>query len=178
MNRIRRLLKELRLFVRPILASVLLSTLWYHYLFLPGISYIDADESIFTDAIIPGIIAFHAIVAGFVLNKVWTEYTLVQRCLKTGDKRAFQAIKDDRIPLSVHFLLGSFACLIQGLVSVLHYETAMSGFAATFSISFVLVIYWEVAINLDNPRKAVWYTDRIPEDWFEGCAPDTTEGML
>lgn len=159
-------LMQVRLFVRPLIASVMLSALWYFCFFRYGICFRDADESGFTDAVIPILAAFHAIVAGFALNKVWTEYIIVQRCIKMQDKDGFLAIRDDRIPMPVHFLLGSIAFLIQGLVSMLHYEEVVAGIASTFAVSFVLVMYWEVAINLDNPRKAVWYVNKIPEDWF------------
>ncbi|MES2931294.1 MAG: hypothetical protein V4682_01175 [Patescibacteria group bacterium] len=56
--------------------------------------------------------------------------------------------------------------MIQSLVTLLSYEGVGAGIASTFSVSFVLLMYWEVAINLDNPRKAVWYIDEIPEEWF------------
>ncbi len=82
MDRKSRLLKQLRLFVRPIVASALLSAVWYFCFFRYGISFLDADESGFTDAVIPLLGTFHAIGAGFVLNKVWTEYIIVQRCIK------------------------------------------------------------------------------------------------
>lgn len=159
--------KQLTLFIRPFIASTVLAVFWYVCFFETGIGFEDADESVFTDAIIPVLATFHAIVAGFALNKVWSEYTIVQRCLKTNDREAFIAIRDDRIPMPIHFLLGSIAFLIQVLVMLQNYEGPDAGMAATFAISFVLVLYWEVATNLDDPKTGVWYVDRIPTQWFE-----------
>lgn len=158
---------KLRLFIRPVIASSVLSLIWYYGLFQNDVSFLDADESGFTDAIIPILAAFHAIVAGFVLNKVWSEYSAVQRCIRISDKESFLSMRDDRIPIPIHFLLGSLAFMIQGLVMSLHYEGVWAGALSTFCISFVLVMYFEVATNLDNPKKGVWYVGRIPQDWLE-----------
>jgi hypothetical protein len=163
---------NLRLFVRPLIASVFISCMWYVLLFRNDIHFSEGDGSAFTDAVIPVIAAFHAILAGFVVNKVWNEYTRICVCCKKMDRDGFKEIVGNRIPVAIHMLLGSMAIIIELLVMLLNYERADAGCAMTFSVAFVLILYWEVAINLDDPRKGVWYVQRIPPQWLE---PDESE---
>lgn len=159
---------HLFMFVRPVAVSLVLSIgVWYWIFYRLGVSFFESDESTFTDAIVPTLAMFHAIVAGHVLIKVWDEYKVVRRCVKKGDKKTFMECRDDRIPLAIHMLLASLSVIIMVLVMLLHYDGPGAGIASTSSVAFVLTLYWEVATNLDNPFKGVWYRDQIPKDWFK-----------
>jgi hypothetical protein len=160
--------QHVRMIVVPAVVSLSLAIgLWYGIFFRLGLGLLESDESVFTDAIIPTLAMFHAIVAGGVLNKVWEEYKIVRHCVKTKDKDTFMKCRDDRIPLAIHLLLGSLSLIIMALVMMLHYDSAGAGIASTFSVAFVLTLYWEVATNLDNPFKGAWYVNQIPKEWFD-----------
>ena len=157
----------LPLLVKPTLMSIGICLLWYYVFYRYNISVLEADESAFTDSLIPTLAVFHAIVASVVLSKVWNEYTFVKRCIRKDDVEAFRDCLHERIPRAIHLLLLVWSVLIQAATLVLHWQSPGAGIFANFCIAFTLVLYWEVATNLDNPHKAVWYTNQIPKEWLE-----------
>lgn len=162
------LLVCLWLFVRPIIAGLINGPiLWYLVFYRFNISIVEADESAFTDTGIPVLAMFHAIIAGHVLVKVWDEHKLVRRCIREDDRDSFVQCMDDRIPKVIHMLLGSLSVIIISLTLLVHFEGPLAGIALNFSVAFVLGLYWEVATNLDNPSKGVWYVGRIPKEWLD-----------
>ena len=160
------LLVYLQLFIRPTIVALLVAIVWYFIFRRFGFSIPEADESAFTDAGIPVIAMFHAIVAGGVLVKVWEEHKAVLRCIKKEDRNAFLDCVQSRIPMVIHLLLGSMSIIIIFLTMMIHFEGALGGIAMNSSVAFVLALYWEVATNLDDPVKGVWYVGKIPKDWL------------
>lgn len=164
----KRILVYLPLLLRPTLIGILIGpVLWYLIFFRFGFHFLEEDESAFTDSFIPILAMFHAIVAGHVLAKVWDEYKTIRHCVESKDKDKFTQCKTDRIPVVIHMLLGSMSVAIQGMAMMLHFKEAFAGIIANFALAFVLALYWEVATNLDNPWKGVWYVNQIPKDWLD-----------
>ena len=156
----------LKLLIRPICVGSLMSCAWYYFFFLTGLSFLEADESAFTDVIIGLLGMFHAIIAGGILNKVWGEAQKARHCIRVGDRETFVECKDDRIPGVIHLLLGSMSLIIQAHVMMIHFVGAFGGIASSFSMAFVLTLYWEVATSLDDPLSDVWDMGEIPPDWL------------
>jgi len=159
------LVLHLKLFVRPLLGSTFIGIIWYSLFYKFHLHIIEADEPAFTDFGIPVLAMFHAIVAGGVLVKVWEEHKIVQRCIRDKDRDTFRRFMNDRIPVAIHMLLGCMSVIIQFLTMIIHFEGVFAGVAINTSIAFVLGLYWEVATNLDDPSKGVWYSE-IPREWF------------
>ena len=157
---------HLKLFIKPILLGILAGLVWHRF-FHGRLHFLEGDESALTDSVIPTIAMFHAIVAGHVLAKVWDEYKTVRHCLRSQDKDTFLQCKDDRIPMAIHMLLGSMSFVIQALIMMVHYDGVLAGVVSSSSLAFVLMLYWEVATNLDDPFKGVWYVGQIPSDWLK-----------
>ncbi|HEY0010452.1 MAG TPA: hypothetical protein VGB97_00890 [Candidatus Paceibacterota bacterium] len=162
------ILPHLWLLVKPCIASALLGLTWYFVFFKNGIHFAKGDMSVFTDAGIPVLAAFHTFMAAFVVSKVWKEHTEITMFCRSKDYEGFRRIIDNRIPMTIHLLLGTLALIIQLLVMLLDYERADAGIALTCSVSFVLVLYWQVATNLDDPSAGVWYVKHIPPSWLNG----------
>jgi hypothetical protein len=49
---------------------------------------------------------------------------------------------------------------------LVEYHNPWSGIASVGSLSFFLVLYWEVATTLDDPVNAPWFIGKIPEEWL------------
>ncbi len=156
---------QLSFFVRPFICGVIASAIWYHLFYQFDVHIVKDDEDVLLGALsFFGI--WHAIVAGLIITKVWTEYVETTKAIYDQDKKKFQQLMGCRIPLVVRMFLLILSLIIQLLFSVWCYETWWSGIGITFFIALVLVMFWEVAYNLDNPLKAVWYKELVPLDWF------------
>jgi hypothetical protein len=156
----------LRLLINPLILSVLICVLW-DVLYFYGIHISESDESAFTDTVIPTLAVFHALFGSLVIGKVWNEYQTVKRCIRHQDEEGFKDCMQDRISRAVLLLLFVLSVLIQFSMMILHWDSAFAGFFANFVIALALTLVWEVATNLDNPRKALWYRNIIPEEWMK-----------
>lgn len=172
----KKILPHTLLFVKPAAASLAIGFLWFFVFRRFGIHLTQSDESILTDAIIPILATFHAIAAGFVLQRVWDEYSILRRCVRRGDKKTFDDYKGERVPMAIHMLLAVMSLLVQGMVMILDYEDAAAGWTVTMSIAFMLTLYWLVATNLDDPFHGAWYIGEIPDHWLSEEGPQSREG--
>lgn len=156
----------LRLLVKPFILSLTICFAWAQ-LYLLGIHFPEPDESAFTDAVIPALSVLHALFASVVIGKVWNEYQQVKRCVRRGERDEFKDTVQNRLPRAVLLLLLVLSFLIQTCMMLLNWSSAWTGFFANFCVAFSLSLVWEVATNLDNPRKAVWYVNQIPPEWMK-----------
>jgi hypothetical protein len=73
---------------------------------------------------------------------------------------------DILINLDSQFIRAAMSVIIVSGTMLIEYNNPWAGMGAVGSISFFLVLYWEVATSLDNPAKAPWFIGRIPGDWL------------
>jgi len=158
--------RHLIILFRPLLAGMVLSGLWRLFFFPNGINLGKEDETALTNMAIPICAMFHSILAAMVLSKVWEEFKTIQRCVRTLDKGTFEECTHDRIPGTIHLLLGAMSVIIIGGTMLVEYKNPWAGMGAVGAVSFFLVLYWEVATTLDNPAKAPWFIGKIPVDWL------------
>jgi hypothetical protein len=158
--------KHLRLLIRPTIAGVLVSLVWY-YMFFNVLYFVENDEPVFSNVVLNMIGMFHAIIAGGVLNKVWDDFKKVMHCVKEEDQAGFTKLRDEKIPPAIHLLLAVMSIVIQWLLMNVHQESAYSGINANFCVAFVLALYWEVATNLDDVHNGIWYRGKIKPEWLK-----------
>lgn len=156
---------QLQFFIRPTIVGCCASLLWYFIFHKNDWHIPEGDE-----AILWGTLSFlgiwHAIVTGLIFTKVWDEFVKFLDCIYEGKREEFVRMLRYRIPLVLRTFLLVLSVMIQCLFSLLNFSTAWVGFLITFCIGLMLVMFWEVAYNLDNPVKAVWYKTLIPVEWF------------
>lgn len=156
---------QLQFFIRPTIMGGLASLLWY-VIFLRNNWHVPEGD----EAILWGTLSFlgiwHAIVTGLIFTKVWDEFVKFIDCIYDGKREEFARMLRYRIPLVLRTFLLILSVMIQLLFSLLNFNTLWFGFLITFCIGLMLVMFWEVAYNLDNPVKAVWYKTLIPVGWF------------
>jgi hypothetical protein len=124
-----------------------------------------ADDHIMTGGLIPTLGVAYSIMATHALTTAWRKFKMVEYCVTHDDLQRFLEIRDVKIPTVIHLLLG---CLAFGLVIcflVLDYHQSATGYLAVSFVSFIVVLYQEVAIELDNPLTGIW-TIEVPPEWI------------
>lgn len=129
----------------------------------------EADEPI-VNAILPLIGSAYVFLAGFLFYRETGDLRDMKQAVRDrdrpGSKERFLAIAEDRIPLPMKYVLFTAALLIQGWTISLHYELYWTGFAAVYSIGYVLSLIWEVIADFDDPFHGVWVIKGVPEEWI------------
>ena len=166
-KKLRENLALLGLLVRPILVAILTSLVW-RFLFFPNKWHIfKGDEPVFTDAGIPVIAMFHGFIASVLLGWVLTGFAKAILAKFREDLLSFlESALRYRLPRQVHVLLGSMAIITQTNVLLIHYHRPFSGMFMNAGLAFVLTLYYEVMISLDNPTRRGWYRGLVPLKWL------------
>ena len=158
-------LKHVWMLLKPAVAGVILVWIWQE-LRKYGIEFPPTDEIPISSALLTVGVAY-GIMAALILDTVWQEYKTVGLCVRQDDLERFLESRDERIPATIHLLLGTMSFFLEGLIMLTHYDNIWAGRACVFLVAFVLVLYFEVATELDDPFRGVWYVERVPEEWLE-----------
>jgi hypothetical protein len=149
--------------------AVMMTAFWYVIFFRNGINAGKEDETVLTNGVIPLIGLFHGFFAGGAAMATWKKRQIIQECVANGEEDRFRRCLTNRIPGTIHLLLAvlSFS-LISALMLVKYYNPWIGAFAVQ-SIGFILLLYWQVATNLDNPFRGIWYVGQItiPPGWLK-----------
>jgi hypothetical protein len=130
-----------------------------------GLSFSKEDESILIGAVVTTLGVAYAITVTLILGTVWERYQKVVLCILKRDRETFLCYRDERIPVIMYLLIAALSLPLLVIVGGLQYSHVWAGFASVFSVTFVLVLYWHVIVNLQNPLKSVWLAERVPEAW-------------
>ncbi|OGY89587.1 MAG: hypothetical protein A2677_03995 [Candidatus Komeilibacteria bacterium RIFCSPHIGHO2_01_FULL_52_14] len=156
--------RQARLFARPAITATLMVCVWT-ILRRFGVHLDKQDEQILSNGVIPTLGVVYGIMAAHVLSTVWKEYKLVEYCVTHNDFQKFMEIRDVRIPQVIHSLLATLATTIVICFLALDYRQFAAGFISIYSITFVMILYQTVAVQLDNPFTGLWNV-RVPQSWM------------
>ncbi len=151
---------------QPFCIALLITAAWYQF-YLRGWNFSSDDEPVLIGAIIGTLAIAFSITASTVFESTWKKYQTVVICVLKGDRNTFLYYRDERLPIIIHILLLTFTTMIIIMVGGIHYKHLVSGIVSVFSISFVLILYFIVIVELQNPAKALWFAERIPKEWLE-----------
>jgi hypothetical protein len=127
--------------------------------------YFDKDAEVMLNTAIVVNAAIFAIAAALILNGVWERSRDIARYVLTRDKQAFMEVRDEKIPIAMHLVLGVLGVSVLVMLGAGHYPSTASGCLIMFATSFALSLYFVVTTELQEPTRSVWFETRIPEDW-------------
>jgi hypothetical protein len=130
-----------------------------------------ADEPI-VNAILPLIGGFHVFLAGFLLYSKANDITKFKEVIcseeegvEKNNEKKFLQLAEDRIPQPLKYVLLSTGTLVQLWTASLYYDSYWIGFFSVYSVSYIIVLIWEVITDLDDPVHGVWVVKGIPAAW-------------
>ena len=160
-------LKCLALFLVPTAVSTLVSFGWYYWLFIPDRNFGDGMQELIATAVLPTLgIIYGIMVAAIAVQTVWGEYKNMRLAVKRYDLDTFMDLRDEELSPLIHVIVGivSFGMLAGFLV--LKYPAAVKGATVIFGITFLLVLMYVVAREIDDPCAGLWYIKGIHEEWL------------
>lgn len=158
--------QSIRLIVAPLIMAAPSLVIW-HYLYTRGWhSTSIADEPI-VNAILPGLFGAHVFISGLMIIRESDDIRKMKRAIRDNDKATFIEIAEDSIPLPMKYILFTTANLIQAWTISLHYEIYWTGFAAVYSVGYMLALMWEIIADFDDPINGVWVIKGVPSEWIK-----------
>ncbi len=159
--------KKHSLFIlQPFIVAMMTTRLWYWF-YLNEIHFSHEDEVAITTAIITTLGITYSITASIVFASIWEKYQKVVICILKKDRETFLCYRDERIPIIIHILLLVFSMALIFMIGGLEYHHLASGVASVFVVSLALSLYFVVIVELQNPAKSLWLSERIPQEWLK-----------
>jgi uncharacterized membrane protein len=152
----------LMLVVPPIVISAVMTYLWdkfFRHLHVPK-----GAKDILGFAIVVQAAIF-AIAAAMVLGGAWERVRMLSRHVLVQDQTAFMEIRDERMPISMHFVLAASGLSVLMLLSIAPYPDEWSGIIIVSSTWFVMSLYFMVVAALQNILHSPWIRNRMPQHW-------------
>lgn len=164
--------------LKPLIISILATLAWgLKRFYINGFLNITDDIETFTQSVIPTIGIFHAIFASAATMEVIKEYKEAQEIIFK-----FHEIDNDEITekkLYVDFLfkvqlrmnksfkvfLIALSVLLESSFFLIAFKSNIIGSFSIFSITFILMAFYQIIEDLDNPLEGVFNVD-IPEAWL------------
>lgn len=157
-------LQSIRMILQPLVLAAPAVFLW-HFLYTRGWhSTALADEPV-VNAILPALASIHVFIAGFMFFKETGDIRDLRNAVSNNQKERFFEIADDKIPAPMKYVLFVSANLIVGWTISLNYEWYWTGFAAVYSVGYMLALIWEIISDFDDPVNGVWVVKDVPDEW-------------
>lgn len=148
----------------PFLSALIVTIVWHFFNRYICVSKNDAGF-IETWAGIIG--TAHSILASLITQKVVEKDSNIKRARRSENKVEFDHYKNDRIPVLIKIFLGLLSLNIICLFMFYPFESEKLALFANFSAAFILLCWWVIATEMDDPFNGVWSIDQndLPEGW-------------
>lgn len=164
--------RKFRMVIQPLILSLPVIILW-HFMYVFGwhSTSLKTDEPV-VNAILPIIATFHAFLVSFNIYREENSNSRVKALAKKGAddfeaEKEFLELVEDRISTPLKYVLLSTGFIIQIWTTTLYCESYWTGMFSVLSISYVIILIWEVMIDLDDPVHGIWIIKEIPKKWAD-----------
>ena len=107
----------------------------------------------------------YSVLAARVLDTVWRQFEEIRYCIIKSNKEDFILKRDLRIPGIIHFILAALSMAILFIMMVMNYKSLLVGKLIISTWVFVVMLWLEIAIELDDPLSGIWSID-VDEEWL------------
>jgi hypothetical protein len=109
----------------------------------------------------------YAIIAGYAINAVLTEYKEISKAVVRNDMDTFLLYRDEQLPILIHVFLGTISLYIIIFTMLFPFNDVKLGASAVFVVSSLVVMAYVIVSELDDYQKSIWFKEKIPPEWYE-----------
>jgi hypothetical protein len=157
--------RHARLVLWTFVLAALATAAWYG-IWIRGYHLAEDDKDIIIGAIVTTLGVTYGILYSWVLGVIWEKYRKTVIAVLEQDQHTFLLYRDERMPILFHLLIGAVSLPLWGMIGMIAYKHVLTGALSVFAISVVLVLFWRIAVELENPSKGGWFLERIPTEWL------------
>jgi len=121
------------------------------------------------------LILFYSLSAGIAFQASWKKYNLILKAAQLKKKTLFFTLMKSKMALAAHLWIGSTALALLGLYMLAYYPTAWTGRFVIFSITYIFVLCWGIALFFHNPMPDKWNFPDLPPEWLEELKNNKTQ---
>lgn len=149
--------------------------MWYET-WIRGYRFAEDDKDIIIGAIIMTFGVTYGISLSWIFSGLGETYKKVVVAVLEKDERTLMMWRDERMPIAVHLSIGIPSLFLLGGIGAVSYRHVLTGGISIFAVSFMLVFFWYVAREIENPLKGAWFRERV-DPWLFEQDVDTYFGL-
>jgi hypothetical protein len=146
-------------------ASVTATTIWYQC-WVRGWYFSEDDKEIVVGVIIAMILAMFTVLMSWIFPSTWEKYQSFVLIAFTKDKDLFMRLRDERMPIAFHLLIGGVSVPPIVMIAFVPYKHMITGMATMLLTSFMIIMLWLVLNLIEHPLKSEWIRERIDDAWM------------
>lgn len=160
--------RHLPVVLKPLIISTVASLTWLLLIHSNDIHFSDKSIEPILFIVLPLLGFMYVIFASIAVGSVFDQYKIISKCVVKKDVDTFLLYRDEQLPIMMHILIGAPTVFIVLFVSLFNYQgDVLAGVASIFAVTFMLVLGWVIATELDDFSKSIWFREKIPKSWYE-----------
>lgn len=153
--------KHTTLLLIQVIFSALVTFLWYVCVWRFQVHIQRGDtEYFFAGVIFLGSAAW-VLKGTEMLRVIWAQYREMVVAVKRADTTKIIELKDEHIPLLMHFYLALLAIMTDGVMWFVPYRSVYDGAAAIFLVTLVFTFFAAIILQFEDPTEDGWVRDQI-----------------
>jgi hypothetical protein len=153
------------LLIKTFFFSSATTFLWYE-IWIHGYRFAEDDKDVIIGAIIMTFGVTYGISLSWIFSGLGETYKTVMVAVLQKDVRTLMMWRDERMPIAVHLSIGIPSLFLLGGIGAVSFRHALTGGISIFTVSFMLIFFWYVARELENPLKGAWFKERVDPSVF------------
>lgn len=160
--------RHIPIVLKPLLAGIILAALWRYGLHNSSIHFAETAKEPILFIVLPLVAFIYVIFAGIAVTSVFDQYKIISQCVVKKDLDTFLLYRDEQLPIMMHILVGAPSIIIIMFVMLFDYGSdTLVPMAAIIAVTFVLLLIWVIATELDDFSRSIWFREKIPATWYE-----------
>jgi hypothetical protein len=173
----RALRKHTILFFTQVAFSLLVAVAWWFVIWRNGWQVSKNDEPFFVHVVILLGSAAWVLKATEVLRVIWDQYREVSQAVKRADIATILDLKDEHVPLLMHFYIVMLALIVDGTVMFLPFDNTVDGFCIVFQVTLIFTFFTAIIIDLEDPLESGWIKNQLAKNCPTVLARDSEEAF-
>ena len=129
--------------------------------------WIQGDEGAMTSGTIAVFGMLWAIVGGFAVFEVLRQWNTVFEAYKTRNKVKYEENVDKRLPWHLKASWGATSIFLWLSFVLTYWKNDLTAFFAVAGVAFVMLFWWQVAMDLDDYSTGVWNIPLISKGYWK-----------
>jgi len=153
--------KHTVLLLTQIMFAAITTILWYFIIWQNELHIDREDSEFFVAGVIFLASAAWVLKGTEVLRVIWDQYRDVSTAVKRGDRTTIIELRDEHIPLLMHYYLTMLAVIADLVMMLMPYKHVWDGAAAVFLVTLVFTFFAALILELEDPTETGWIRAQI-----------------
>lgn len=160
--------KHVPLILKSFFSALIFVIIWICILYPLDIHFDKKNNDDIRFLVYPFAILSYVFFAGIAIDSVLKEYKILSRAVTGNKKDLFLIHRDEQLPIKIHIFVATPSLIIIFYLMLYDYQgSVLFASSVIFFVTFLLILSWNIANEIDDFKKSTWFQERVPKEWYE-----------